>query len=107
MGTEWSIPGFGWASRSSARSVSLDERGFELCVDDEANKAKLKKILDGHLDDDLFDQVLSKLKDGVTSKDYKEIISTGCSCGKQLRIDRMYIQSNLSFSLHEIGRAHV
>jgi hypothetical protein len=98
MGAELSIPGFGWASLP-VEKVKLSKDGF-FFRDDSTNK-KLLELLEPTLPSSIYDEVISKLKSGVSKADFDEVLSTqGQSRGRKLRFDVMHIMANLSFSLH-------
>lgn len=102
---ELSEPGFGWASKATASKhdkVILDSRGFEFSIEPVVNAEKLGTLMD--VDSSTakaqYQEMMSKLREGVSPSEFLELSASGTSCGRRLRIDLMTIEPNVSFSLH-------
>lgn len=103
---ELSEPGFGWASSKVTASkrdkVVLDSRGFEFSIEPGVNADKLCTLMDvdSSTAETQYQEMMSKLCEGVSPSDFQDVTASGASCGRRLRIDLMTIEPNVSFSLH-------
>lgn len=103
MGSELSIPGFGWTTMSATktqRSVKMDPKGF--AFDAGINKQRLTDLLGPTMpSDDFYEKCMQMLKDDLSPGDFQELVdSNGTSCGRSMRFDVMRISPNTSFKLH-------
>ena len=96
------VPGFGWANLQwdSSNKVVLDQSGFAFSVDEASNKALLSVLLKSDTGSAVYDACMAKLREGVTAEEFDELMRTGKSCGRHLKVDVMSLAPNVSFSLH-------